>query len=369
VVKGADHRKRLPPFIAEKAWRVAAIIQMAGVGNGEAPYNRGCLPMFYPDHARYAKLASDELGVTFVDLDDGHGYLFKIVNRERALIIGAGRICSYPINNASSHGISRDKKHTKIALRERGLPTIEGRVFFASDEHVKLRSGGYEVHDSYIYAQDLGFPVFCKPNTGSKGDFAEVVTSLSDLERYALRVSRKYDSFLVEKLLMGTEYRVLVKDDSAVFYTGKRPPYIVGDGYRTPKQLLEEIDLQLQGTGVSSFPVSALLGCEQDIDAILPLGHKVTLCGRQNLSAHGAVDFVKMEVPHQLSDMAVEACGALGLRLGAVDFFDLSASKDLSDLVIIEVNGNPALKAVEDSGHLEVILSIWKSMIREMLEV
>ena len=51
--------------------------------------------MVYPDQARYARLAAEKLGLEFVDLDDGDGYVFAIQSGARRILSGAGWICTW----------------------------------------------------------------------------------------------------------------------------------------------------------------------------------------------------------------------------------------------------------------------------------
>ena len=325
--------------------------------------------MVYPDQARYARLAAEQLGLRFVDLDDGNGYVFAIEAGSRRLLSGAGWICSYPINNASSHHISRDKAHTKSVLRHFGIRTIRGSHFFTSGSHSALRNPGHEAADAHAFAATLGFPVFCKPNSGARGDYAELVADAAGLADYMRRLPASYDAFLVEEVARGDEYRVLVHDDAPIYYALKRPPRLTGDGIRTAVELLGAINATLRGTGVSPYPASAITAAGVALDHRPREGETLELAGRQNLSALGGVEKLDTDIPEPLARLARAACNALGLRLGAVDIFDVSPSRDGSDLVIIEVNSNPSLKALESSGRLDLILGIWTSMIRDMLDL
>jgi glutathione synthase/RimK-type ligase-like ATP-grasp enzyme len=141
----------------------------------------------------------------------------------------------------------------------------------------------------------------------------------------------------------------------------------LGDGVHTLAELLDAVNVSLEGTGVSSYPASSITFGGFAPEYRPKNGEAVNLAGRQNLSAHGGVDILDTSVPGPLAGLARQACAALGLRLGAVDMFDISGNRDLSDLVVIEVNGNPTLKALEASGRLDIILDIWVSMIRKML--
>jgi glutathione synthase/RimK-type ligase-like ATP-grasp enzyme len=72
-------------------------------------------------------------------------------------------------------------------------------------------------------------------------------------------------------------------------------------------------------------------------------------------------------VPVALAALAISAVRALGLRIGAVDMFDISSQGDLSRLVVIEVNGNPGLRTLENTNRSDLIRSIWTSMLNECL--
>jgi len=323
--------------------------------------------MVYPDQARYARLAAERLGLEFVDLDDGNGYVFAIRSGSRRILSGAGWVCSYPINNASSYLISRDKAHTKSILRHTGIATIPGQHFFNTSTYQALRNPGHEARDAAAFAAGIGFPVFCKPNFGARGDYAELIGDPLSLTDYMKRLPQSYDAFLIEQVIRGDEYRVLVHDDKPVYYARKRPPHLLGDGVHTLSELLDVANASLAGTGVSPYPASSVSSAGFALGYRPGHGEAVNLVGRQNLSALGGVPILDTEVPAPLGRLARDACRALGLQLGAVDAFDTSDNHDLSGLVVIEVNGNPTLKALEESGRLDIIVDIWVSMIRELL--
>ena len=41
--------------------------------------------------------------------------------------------------------------------------------------------------------------------------------------------------------------------------------------------------------------------------------------------------------------------------------FDVSPKRDLSELVVIEVNSNPMIKTLEDHGRWDLIDAIWRA--------
>src|SRR5262249_29717029 len=123
---------------------------------------------------------------------------------------------------------------------------------------VKLRGPGREVSDATAFARRLGFPVFCKPNIGARGNFAEIVRDEAGLVDYAQRVAVEFESFLIEPLIEGAEHRVLVHDGRAVFQSTKQAPVLIGDGTSTLGELLAASNAALAGQGVSETPQSAI---------------------------------------------------------------------------------------------------------------
>ena len=319
-----------------------------------------------PDSTRYAKDAAEAIGAVFEDLDHGGGYLFRISKGERFVLGGSGNICTYPVNSASAYTVSRDKAHTKVVLASRGVPVIAGGLFFAQTRRAALRGPGREAADAAVFAGRQGYPVFCKPNLGSRGTFAEIVRDEAGLKDYIARVALDFEAFLIEPLMRGTEHRVLVQDGETVFHSTKNEPALIGDGRASLRELLERLNGQVVAQGVSSLPLS-VLGGEQ---ARVPVaGERVRLAGRRNLSAAGDVERVSEDVPEALNALAVRAVEALGLRVGAVDLFDLSVASDYSNLVVIEVNGNPGLRTLENAGRMDLVRRIWTRMLNACLSI
>jgi D-alanine-D-alanine ligase-like ATP-grasp enzyme len=317
--------------------------------------------MSIPEFTRYAREAAAAIGATFEDIDGGRGYLWRVSRGERFVLGGGGSVCAYPINSAVACTISRDKSHTKSVLTAAGLPVIPGGLFFAHTLRAALRDTGREVADAAVFAARLGFPVFCKPNAGSRGDFAEIIPDEAAMHAYAARLAPHHESFLVEPLIHGTEHRVLVKDGRVIFHAVKASPEIIGDGRTNIATLAAALDRNV-APGVSAAAVTS-----HRPDYVPAPGERIALPGRRNLSAAGGIETVSEQAPPPLAALALSAVEALSLRIGAVDLFDLSSAGDSSDPVVIEVNGNPGLRTLELAGRSDLIRAIWTSMYEECL--
>jgi glutathione synthase/RimK-type ligase-like ATP-grasp enzyme len=311
-------------------------------------------PGFYPDQSIYAAFACAQFGLEFRDSDGGSGLLFSVASRDRSLHFGAGRCSWYPQNNATAATLASDKYFTAKILGEAGVPVISGEYFFLHDRHHAHRPAGHERDDASSFFAGLGASAFVKPLTGSRGDFAQAIHSEAALMRYLDEVARYYDAVLIQPIVDGIEYRIFLLDDDALFCARKHPPFVRGDGVRTLRELLATHNDALRARGLS--PVAPGDG-DPALDVVLAAGERRDIPGRMNLSAGGTM---VLEPPPSEAVVALAraASRALGLRVAAVDLF-AGVGGDPEAMTIIEVNSNPSIWLLEQSGRSDLILKIW----------
>jgi hypothetical protein len=312
-------------------------------------------PAAYPDQSIYAEYACAEFGLVFEDIDGGTGLVFSAASKTSRIHFGAGRCAWYPQNSATAATLASDKYFTNVILERAGIATLGGDYFFLHDRHRAHRPDGHEIEDALKYFASLGTTAFVKPLTGSRGDFAQAIYDEAALKAYIAEVSRYYDSIVMQPLVSGDEYRIFLLDDEVLYAARKHSPFLLGDGKRSIRELLIAHNAALQARGLSA----ATMGAERDdaLDRILPKGERWELPGRMNLSAGGKM--VLEAAPAQaMSTAARKAARALGLRVAAVDLFtNISGNPDAT--AVIEVNSNPSIRLLEDSGRADLILKIW----------
>jgi hypothetical protein len=312
-------------------------------------------PAAYPDQSIYAEYACAEFGLVFEDIDGGTGLVFSAASKTSRIHFGAGRCAWYPQNSATGATLASDKYFTNVILERAGVATLGGNYFFLHDRHRAHRPDGHEIEDALKYFASLGTTAFVKPLTGSRGDFAQAIYDEAALKAYIAEVSRYHDSILMQPLVSGDEYRIFLLDDEVLYAARKHPPFLLGDGKRSIRELLIAHNAALQARGLSA----AAMGTERDdgLDRILPNGERWELPGRMNLSAGGKM--VLEAAPSQATSTAArKAARALGLRVAAVDLFtNISGNPDAT--AVIEVNSNPSIRLLEDSGRADLILRIW----------
>jgi glutathione synthase/RimK-type ligase-like ATP-grasp enzyme len=316
---------------------------------------RSAKPGSYPDQSIYAEYACAEFGLTFRDIDGGTGLVFEVTSATKSIHFGAGRCSWYPQNNATASTLASDKYFTNLILERAGVPTLGGEYFFLHDRHRAYRVAGHEIEDALAHFKKRDAAAFVKPLNGSRGDFAQAIHGEAALVRYIREVSNYYDAILIQPITCGTEYRIFLLDDEIVYTARKHPPFVTGDGVRRIRDLLAAHNETLIGRGLSPAAVTAK--ADTSLDAVLSKGERWEIPGRMNLSAGGSM---VLEAPpcEAALTLAREAAKAIGLRVAAVDMFT-DIGGDAQAMRIIEVNSNPAIRLLEQSGRGDLILKIW----------
>lgn len=318
-------------------------------------------PAFYPDQSVYAAFACAEFGLRFRDLDSGSGLLFSVASRDETLHFGAGRCSWYPQNNATASTLASDKYFAGRILREAGLPALGGEYFFLHDRHRAHRPPGHERGDALGHFKTLGNSAFVKPLAGSRGDFAQAVHGDAALAHYLNDVVKYYDAILMQPIVEGNEYRIFLLDDDVLYCARKYPPSVAGDGAHTLRELLSVHNDALRSRGLSP---ASLPNDDPSLDAVPAKGARHEIPGRMNLSAGGTM--VLADAPSKKTlTLARQAARAIGLRVAAIDMFvDIGGEPDAD--ATIEVNSNPSIRLLEDSGRGDLILKIWRHTFTAM---
>jgi hypothetical protein len=308
----------------------------------------------YPDQSVYAEYACAAFGLKFADIDGGTGLVFSVASPGKSLHFGAGRCTWYPQNNATAATLASDKYFTNRILQDAGIPTLGGQYFFLHDRHRAHRPAGHERADALDYFGKLG-TAFVKPLLGSRGDFAQALQGEAALAGYMQDVSAYYDAILIQPVVSGLEYRVFLLDDEIVYSAVKSPPFVLGDGVRPIRDLLAAHNAALQSRGLS--PATLTMDRDTSLDSVLAKGERWDMPGRMNLSAGGTM---VLEAPRSeaLLTLAKKAARVLGLGVAAVDLFT-DIGGDPQAMAVIEVNSNPSIRLLEQSGRSDLILKIW----------
>jgi hypothetical protein len=316
---------------------------------------RATKPGYYPDQSIYAEFACSALGLQFTEIDHGTGLAFTVGSRGRTVAFGAGRGSFFPQNSATAATLANDKYLAAVVMARSGVATLGGQYFFLHERYRAYRPPGHERADALAFLRTLKGTAFIKPLAGSRGDFARQVAGGAALTAYLDEVAQYYDAVLMQPIFSGREYRVFLLDGEVLYSARKTAPVVIGDGVRTIGELLEADAAALGPRGLSS-PSIMDAGLSSQV---LPDGAPWSIPGRMNRSAGGSMHFADPDHAEAAFTMARHAATALGLRAAAVDLFT-DIDGDPAEIRVIEVNANPSIRFLEDSGREDLILQIWR---------
>ncbi len=258
----------------------------------------------------------------------------------RRLIRAAETDCT----RAIAEGIAQDKELTKRLLRAVGVPVPAGRP--VTDEEDALEA-----------AAEYGYPVVVKPRHGNQG--RGVTTEVPDAEelRVAYRNARAVEAeVLVERHVPGNDFRVLVVGERVVAAARRDPPEVVGDGRRTIRQLVEEVNADPRRTEghatslscirLDDVAIAFLARHGQTPDSVPGAGQRVRLRGTANLSTGGTATDVTDLVHPEVARASVDAARVVGLDVCGVDLVCGRIDRPLDEQggAVVEVNAAPGLR-------------------------
>lgn len=158
------------------------------------------------------------------------------------------RNTSFDLNPLGSTEIVKDKSYAAFFLANLGYPVAEGLTFF-NREFCKRAPYSRTIDDGFAYAQQLGFPVIAKPNSGSKGTLVTKVHTKKEYYQAARAILRAEPVLLVQKYYRRNDFRIVVLDDQVISAYQRLPLTVTGDGKSTIQELLQKKQREFKHTG------------------------------------------------------------------------------------------------------------------------
>lgn len=165
----------------------------------------------------------------------------------------------------------------------------------------------------------------------------------------------KMTSVILQKMVHGEEYRFLVLNKKVIAVAHRQPPFVVGDGEKTVRRLLAELNLDKRRrtghsaalTRINEKDVEHDFGMEI-MEKVPEFGEKVILLKTSNLSRGGFAEDFTDRASEELKRIAVRAAESCHLELAGIDIMtediENGAEKNSS---VIEVNFAPGLRMHE----------------------
>lgn len=239
--------------------------------------------------------------------------------------------------------ISCDKILTKEILQLQCIPVAEGYKVYNTIQLLKE-------------AENIGYPLVLKPQYGNKGKGVILnIKNEKQLLKAYKKISEEFKEVVVEKYVEGKDFRVCVVNYKVVAVALRVPPYLVGDGKRTVRELIKEINSDSRRGECHEKPLTKIKidetlleyldGQGLSINSIPLKGEKVILRENANLSTGGWSEDYTDEICDENKEICVRVAKALGLDICGVDICTEDISKPLyNNGVVIEVNAAPGIR-------------------------
>lgn len=237
-----------------------------------------------------------------------------------------------------------DKEDTKYLLEQAEVQVPRGEII--------RRESSLEDTCRYV-----GFPLVVKPIDGNHGRGITVnIKSYEDALvafREAQKVSR---AVIVEKFIVGEDYRLLVINNKLVAAAKRTPAHVIGNGKSTIQELIDEVNKDprrgyghekvLTAIKVNELTTTLIKAKGYDLDTVLADGEKLVLKDTANLSTGGTAEDVTDIVHPANVFMAERISKIIDLDICGIDVMtsDISLPLEETGGAVLEVNAGPGFR-------------------------
>ena len=258
------------------------------------------------------------------------------------------RIQATVTSETSSIGVELacDKEDTKYLLEQAEVEVPRGDII--------RRERSLKEACRYV-----GFPLVIKPIDGNhgRGITVNINTYEDALEAFHhAKDSSKSGAIIVEKYIVGEDYRLLVVNNTLVAAALRSPAHVVGDGKSTIQELVEEVNKDpRRGYGhekvltqitINELTKTIIKDAGYTVDSVLADGEKFILKDTANLSTGGTAEDVTDIVHPANISMAERISKIIDLDICGIDVMTTDITKPLSETggAVLEVNAGPGFR-------------------------
>lgn len=256
------------------------------------------------------------------------------------------RIQATVTSETSSIGVELacDKEDTKYLLEQAEVRVPRGEII--------RRESSLEEACRYV-----GYPLVVKPVDGNHG--RGITVNIQNYEdalvafHAAKEVSR---TVIVEKFIVGEDYRLLVINNKLVAAAKRTPAHVIGDGKHTVQELIDLTNEDpRRGYGhenvlteitVNDLTKTIIDAAGYTLESVLPENEMLILKDTANLSTGGTSEDVTDIVHPSNISMAERISKIIDLDICGIDIMttDISQPLEETDGAVIEVNAGPGFR-------------------------
>lgn len=286
------------------------------------------------------------------------------------------------INGQAAAAVAKDKNFCSQFLNSAGIPGPQEILIYSQSYYDDTLSKfpnfskNMNTHeDALIFADNVGYPVFCKPNDGQSGIDVFCVTNRNELLHRIEQLTAKHDLVLIQKAIQGKDYRVVVLNGLVVAAYLREPLSVTGDGESRIQKLISKKISKLASIGRAlklmsdATPIySYLKQNDIDLNYVPSIGEQVQLLPNANLSMGGNAEDVTGALPDDIKELCIRAAQTLGLNFCGVDIISENIQISNSKTVVLELNSSPGLRnfATIGSDQKDVVVNIYKKIVQTL---
>ncbi len=273
------------------------------------------------------------------------GIPFEFITR-RQLRLGHGvcqQRCLSTMGGSTSYSavlMSLDKHVSNLQLTQLSLPVP--RQFKVAN-----------IAEAVAALERIGRPVVVKPVQGNQGRGITIgVKNPQEIDAAFQLAASEEHGVLIEELVLGKDYRLTVVGGKFAAALLCVPPQIRGDGVRTIRQLIDELNAEPDRDKLRFSPITFddelrdhLDSLGYGLDSIPAPGQLIAVRATGHVSRGGIpIDVTDLVHPDNRK-VSEEAARAMGLEIAGVDFVSPDISRSYREIGgrIVEVNSRPGV--------------------------
>ena len=291
------------------------------------------------------------LGLT-VDVIYAEKEVVEISNTSRKIIVK--EVFSLAENPASaSAALARNKEITYRLWEREGIPFPRSRYFKNIASFPETSAG-----------LDLKFPVIFKKSNGKKSiGIRPNIASFADLMEV---VGNSKGSFIIQEMVFGREYRLLIYKDRLLGALEHAPPQITGNGVDTVDMLIQKKSGDFQKhILLNEKVVQTLKKNDLTLDSVPAKDTRIVLLETSCLSEGATSSDCTTIVHPDILALAKKSARAVNMKLAGIDLIceDISVDPSEQKVSFLETNSFPSL-----SIHYTPMVGQSRRVIRDILE-
>ncbi len=256
------------------------------------------------------------------------------------------RIQATVTSETSSIGVELacDKEDTKYLLEQAQVEVPRGDII--------RKESSLEEACRYV-----GFPLVIKPVGGNHGRGITVNINALEEAIVAFHSAKEVSpAVIVEKYIVGFDYRLLVINHVMVAAARRTPAHVVGDGTSTLQQLIDKVNSDpRRGYGhenvltqitINELTAKIIKSKGHTLNSVLNKGEMLILKDTANLSTGGTAEDVTDIVHPANVAMAERISKIIDLDICGIDIMTTDITQPLSDTAgaVLEVNAAPGFR-------------------------